>query len=68
MSKKKHREHMCLEQHEGLVSTSEYAVIISDLTKVIILNILYLGLILALYYYNRQSGFLDSFVGKLFNW
>lgn len=68
MSKKKHREQEVQGSQGSLVGTSEYAVIFSDLARVILLNVLYLGLILALYYYNNKTGFLERYVANLLNW
>ncbi len=68
MSKKKHREQEAQNTHAGLVATSEYSVIFSDLTRVVLLNLLYLGLVLALYYYNHKTAFLEQYVARLFHW
>lgn len=68
MSKKKYREQQSQGQSLGLVSTSEYAVIFSDLVRVVLLNLLYLGLIMALYYYNRNTNFLEQYVAKVLHW
>ena len=52
-------------QTSGVSHDSEYRIIRSDLIKVVILNAVYLVAILALYYSNRQSGFLDNWFAKL---
>jgi hypothetical protein len=45
----------------------EYKIIKHDLIKVVGLNALYLAGVLALYYFNTQSHFLDKAFSKLFN-
>lgn len=42
----------------------EYKMIKSDLVKVGILNLVYLVGMLALFYYNQQTGFLEKTIGK----
>lgn len=68
MSKKKYRHQEGQNSHGDLVDGSEYAVIFSDLTRVILLNLLYLAIVLALYYYNHKTGFLEQYVARLFHW
>lgn len=63
MSKKHH--------NQGNYSVSkdhaaEYSIIKHDLLKVIILNALYLAAVLALYFSNKQSGFLEAWFSKIF--
>lgn len=46
---------------------AEYKIIKVDLLKVLALNVVYLVGILALYYSNKSSHFLDSWFSKLFH-
>lgn len=46
---------------------AEYAIIRHDLVKIFLLNILYLGAILALYYTNSKSHFLDNWFSSTFH-
>jgi hypothetical protein len=52
-------------QSAGVSHSEEYRIIKSDLIKVVILNAIYLIAILALYYSNRSSGFLDNWFAKV---
>ncbi len=58
-----------MSQHQHSAQTAhahEYAAIRGDLVRVVILNLVYLAAILALYYANKSSHFLDRwFAGKL---
>lgn len=45
---------------------AEYRIIKHDLIKVIVLNVLYLAAVLALYYSNKQSGFLETWFSRVF--
>jgi hypothetical protein len=49
----------------GISHEAEYRIIKFDLIKVLILNAVYLAAILALYYANRQSGFLDNWFARV---
>ncbi len=55
---------MANKQHEILGSTAlhavEYSIIKRDLVRILILNALYLAGVVALYYFNNQSHFLDK--------
>lgn len=53
------------QQYQALSHEAEYAIIRRDLIKVVILNLVYLALILALYFANRKSGFLDHWFAKV---
>jgi hypothetical protein len=52
-------------QTAGTSHEAEYRIIKSDLIKVVILNAVYLVVILALYYGNQRSGFLDNWFAKV---
>ena len=45
---------------------AEYRIIRHDLIKVIVLNALYLAGMLALYYSNKQSGYLEQWFSRVF--
>lgn len=49
----------------GLSHEAEYRIIKFDLVKVLILNLVYLGVILGLYFANKQSGLLDKWFARL---
>ncbi len=51
----------------GAEHATEYGLIKHDLIKVVILNIVYLAAIVALYLSNKQSGFLEKWFAKVFN-
>ena len=51
----------------ALSHQAEYRIIKFDLIKVVILNVIYLGGILALYFANKQSHFLDNWFTKIFH-
>lgn len=44
----------------------EYKIISRDLIRVVILNLAFLGIILAVYYTNLQSGYLEKAFEKIF--
>lgn len=46
---------------------AEQSVIKHDMLKVVILNIVYLAGLLAVFYTNRNTHYLEKFFGKLFN-
>lgn len=46
---------------------AEHVVIKHDMLKVIVLNFVYLVGLLAVYYTNKDSHYLEKFFGKLFN-
>lgn len=64
---KKHKKPIYITGHPGatLSHETEYRVIKMDLVKVVILNAFYLATILTLYYYNKQSHFLDNWFAKV---
>lgn len=69
MSKKKHQQARLQEQAVGgAVGTHEYTVVGRDLTRVILLNAIYLAGMLVLYYTNRNTHYLENFFRKMFNW
>lgn len=49
----------------GLSHEAEYRIIKFDLVKVLVLNLIYLGVILGLYYVDKQSGLLDKWFARL---
>ena len=49
----------------GMSHEAEYRIIKFDLIKVIILNAVYLVVILALYFTNLKSGYLDNWFAKI---
>jgi hypothetical protein len=67
---KKHKHHLAQSSNSSQVSevhAEEYSIIKHDLVKLLILNLVYLGLVLVLYYSNQKSHFLENWFGKLFN-
>lgn len=63
MSKKHNTE------ERSLISSAhaeEYKIITHDMIKVVLLNVLYLAAVLALYYSNKSSHFLEKFTERLF--
>ncbi len=65
---KKHKKSWNIQsggQASGQDHAAEYRIIKFDLIKVAVLNAVYLVVILALYYSNRNSGFLDKWFAKL---
>ena len=70
---KKHKKHQEFSAaSSGLPSQSatlsheaEYRIIKLDLIKVLILNTLYLGVILSLYFANQKSQFLDRWFARI---
>jgi len=52
-------------QVAGISHQAEYRIIKFDLIKVAALNAVYLVVILALYYTNRSSGYLDKWFAKI---
>jgi hypothetical protein len=66
---KKHKKPDYITGHPGatLSHETEYGIIKMDLVKVVILNAVYLAAILALYYSNKQSHFLDNWFARLLN-
>jgi hypothetical protein len=61
---KKHHNHS--EYSVSRDHAAEYSIIKHDLLKVVILNAVYLAAILALFYSNKQSGFLEDWFSKIF--
>lgn len=49
----------------GLSHEAEYRIIKFDLVKVLILNLVYLGAILALYFADQKSHFLQNWMAKI---
>lgn len=68
MSKKKHLQSKQSEPSHGLADTAEYQVIGRDLARVIVLNILYLAGLIALYYTNHSSHYLERLFSNVFHW
>ena len=48
-----------------LSHAGEYQIIKHDLIKVVVLNLVYLGILLALFFGNQHSHFLDNWFAKL---
>ena len=66
MSKKhKHQQYQAAAQSGNMPQVGEYRIIKMDLIKVVILNAVYLAAILALYYGNQKSHFLDNWFARL---
>lgn len=68
MSKKKHVAQKNDTGSHGLANEAEYKVIGGDLLRVIVLNALYLAGLLAVYYTNKQSRYLEHYFSRIFNW
>jgi len=49
------------------IHTEEYKIIKHDLLKVVILNLVYLSLLLALYFTNQKSHYLDKWFAQIFH-
>lgn len=72
MSKKNKHLHL---PKESTISTpakhvsheAEYRVIRSDLSRVFVMNVLYLGILLAIYFTNNQSHYLERWFQKVFH-
>lgn len=67
---KKHKHHPTSSgsNHSAFSAhADEYSIIKHDLVRLVILNLVYLGLVLGLYYSNQKSHFLENWFGKLFN-
>ncbi len=45
---------------------NEYKIIRNDLTRVVILNILFLGLVLAVYFTDKQTPYLEQIYNRIF--
>lgn len=58
---------MTTSTHQNFEHAEEYKIIKHDLVRVLLLNLAYLGGILALYYANRNSLFLERWFSRLFN-
>jgi hypothetical protein len=66
MSKKhKNQQYQAVAQSGSMPHAAEYRIIKMDLIKVIILNAVYLAVILALYFSNQKSHFLDNWFARL---
>ena len=66
MSKKHRHQHYQSAVLTGSLShETEYRIIKFDLIKVLLLNAVYLAAILALYFGNRHSHFLDNWFAKV---
>lgn len=66
MSKKhKNQQYQAVSSSGNMPHAAEYRIIKMDLVKVIILNAAYLAVILALYYSNQKSHFLDNWFARI---
>ena len=54
-------------QYLALTQVEEYAIIRKDLRRVLFLNLLYLVIILAIFFTNEKTQYLQHFFGKLFH-
>lgn len=45
----------------------EYQIIKHDLIKVVLLNVVYLGLVLAVYFTNAKTHYLEQWFGRVLN-
>ena len=54
-------------QYQALTQVEEYAIIRKDLQRVLFLNLLYLIIILAVFFTNQKTQYLQHFFGKLFH-
>ncbi len=50
----------------GNMHAGEYRIIRNDLIRVAILNLLFLAAVLALYFTNKQSGYIERIFNQLF--
>lgn len=64
---KKNRKQPNYASGPTVLNPEEYQIVRHDLVRVIILNIIYLVGVLALYYTNSQSHFLEKWFGGLLN-
>lgn len=68
---KKHKKQGTITPSEVITGNSalveEYSVIKRDLVKVILLNVLYLAGVLALYFSNKQTHYLEHWFNKIFH-
>ena len=53
------------QQYQALSHEAEYAIIRKDLTRVVILNVIYLGAILTLYFTDQKTQYLEHFFTKI---
>lgn len=53
------------QQYQALSHEVEYRIIRKDLIKVLVLNAVYLALILALYFSDRKTHYLEHWFGKI---
>ena len=69
MSKKNKYQHLAKESVSGesryVSHEAEYRVIKSDLSRVFVMNVLYLGILLAIYFTNNQSHYLERWFEKV---
>lgn len=68
MSKKsKHKARLEAERGPVVADNGEYQVIKHDLVRVVVINLMYLLAILAVYYTNAQSRYLEKWLFSLLN-
>jgi len=53
------------QQYQALSHDAEYAIIRKDLVRVLILNAIYLAAILALYFTNQKTQYLEHWFSKI---
>ncbi len=68
MSKKKHSQTRNTEVTHSSAEAAEYKIIGHDLSRVILLNVLYLAGLLIIYYTNQNSRYLEHFFSRVFHW
>lgn len=68
MSKKKHSQGNNAESVHSAAEAAEYKIIGHDLSRVLILNAVYLAGLLVIYYTNQSSHYLEHFFSRIFHW
>lgn len=54
--------------HADAHDVAETALVRSDLIRIVLLNVFYLALVLAVYYFDAKNNFLAEFASKALNW
>ncbi len=65
MSKSKNREVLA---HADAHDVAETALVRSDLIRILLLNVFYLALVLAVYYADARNNFLADFASRIIKW
>lgn len=66
MSKSKNRDHQAVST--SVHDVEETALVRSDLLKITLLNLFYLGLILVVYFTDAKSHYLTTLFSRVFKW